>query len=79
MRVINKKGTVIIFEEDNQYGVKDLETDKEICKRSKYIQEVKEEFEHYWRRKYLFKESENSGIFSDEKGFFDWNSSIMYE
>lgn len=79
MKVINKKGTVIIFQEDNQYGVKDLETDKEVCSRSKYIQEIKEEFEYYWRRKYLFEESENSGIFSDEKEFFNWNSSIVYE
>ena len=79
MRVINKKGTVIIFQEDNQYGVKDLETDKEVCKRSKYIQEIIEVFEHYWRRKFLFKESKNSSIFSDEKEFFNWKSSIIYE
>jgi len=78
MRVIDKKGTVIIFQEDNQYGVKDFETDKEVCRRSKYIQEINEEFEHYWRKKFLFKESKNSSIFSDEKGFFNWNSSLIY-
>ena len=78
MKVINKKGSVIIFFKDSEYCAFDLEENTEICERSPYIQYITEKFEHYWRKKYIYEKSDNNKIFTDEKGFSDWFSFMEY-
>ena len=78
MKVISKKGSVIIFLKNDKYGTFDLEENIEICERSPYIQSVIEEFEHYWRKKYIYEKSDNNKIFSNEKDFSNWFSFIEY-
>jgi len=64
--MLAKKGTVMLFQEDNLYGVFDFDNQQEICKRSKYIQFVKEHFEHYWRRKYAPQRDDHPEMFQDD-------------
>jgi hypothetical protein len=78
MKIIKKKGAVIIFLKDDKYCALDLDKNMEICERSPYFQYVIEEFEHYWRKKYIYEKSGNNSIFSDEKDFSDWFSFMEF-
>ena len=56
-----------------------IKTHQEVCEKSPHVQVVKEEFEHYWRKKYYSKTTKDNVIYNDRKGFFSWNSVKEYE
>lgn len=77
MNIIKKKNFIVLYLEGEQFGVKDLETNQDICEKSLLIQLVKEEFEHYWRKKNRL--SRDNAVFENDKGFFNWDSVEEYE
>ena len=77
MDILKKKNSIILYQEGEQFGIKDLETNQDICEKSPLIQLVKEEFEHYWRRKNRL--IRNNAVFENDKGFFNWDSVENYD
>ena len=51
-KIMRCEGGLALFCAGNEFGLRDLETGEELCRRSPHVQVVQELYEHTWRRRY---------------------------